>query len=607
MSREIEEIKAKLDIADIIGGYLRLTPAGVNFKANCPFHNEKTPSFMVNKSKQLWRCFGCNEGGDIFEFVMKIENLDFAEALKMLAQKAGVQLSRSEPGMDSQKNRLFSLCNLSARYWHQVLLKSSQAETARNYLQTRGLSSDAIDDFCIGYSMDSWDDLINFLRKKGFTDNEIFLAGLSVKKERGNGFYDRFRGRIMFPIYDLSGRIVGFGGRTMKADELAKYINTSQTAIYNKSLILYGLNFAKDQIKKQDACILVEGYMDVIPSHQAGVKNVVSISGTALTIEQIKILKRYSNNLLLSLDMDTAGQMAASRSIDLALENEMNVKVITLAFGKDPGECIKNNPQDWTEAIGKAQNVMDYFLTKIMSEYDMNTQDGRKLIVKFLLEKINKMANPLDKDFWLKKLAQKISVSENSLRELMSRLSPERKSSFGTYKKEKPALVVKNSNREVSLIKRILELSLAYPLLLSKAVSAIEIDYFEDELAGGVYKKLVLFYTKNSNLISGSTVDNSQFDLFDGLKQWFDEAESDKSQLDLVSGAFFSSQNVLAEENEKSASAEMAGIIRLLKDEYLKRRIEFLKIELQKAEREAPERVENIYHDLQDLISRRRD
>ncbi|MEK7167907.1 MAG: DNA primase, partial [Patescibacteria group bacterium] len=417
MSQEIEEIKAKVDLIDFIGSYIKLTPAGVNYKAPCPFHNEKTPSFMANKAKQIWKCFGCNEGGDIFTFLMKIEGLEFPEALKILAQRAGVTLSRSNPEVSSKKNRLHDLTDLTARYWHKILLESSQAEKVREYLKQRNVSDDAIEDFKIGYAVESWDNLIDFLTKKGFGIEEVFSAGLAVRKEKGSGFYDRFRNRLMFPILDLSGQADGFGGRILFTEEGAKYINTPQTEIYNKSLILYGLYQAKEAIRRQDSCILVEGYMDVIPLHQAGFKNAVAISGTALTLEQIRILKRYTDNLVIALDMDAAGRMAAERSIDLALSEEMNVKAIRLPHGKDPGECVAKSPEDFRRALTEAQPVMDYFFDETFNKYDSSLPENKKMIAKILLNKIVRLGNLIERDFWLKELAFKLNVSETVLRE----------------------------------------------------------------------------------------------------------------------------------------------------------------------------------------------
>ena len=267
-----DEIKSKLDIVDVIREYIQLKAAGLNFRANCPFHREKTPSFMVSPEKQIWHCFGCGKGGDVISFVMEIEGLSFIEALRMLAKKAGVVLKKSDPVLASKRNTLLDILELSAKYYHKVLTDSQAAETARQYLRDRALTDDTIEKWQIGYSPDTWDSLTNFLKSRGFGENEIFLSGLSVKKEKAPGFYDRFRGRIMFPINDINGNVVGFTARVRKEKEeeekMGKYINTPATMIYDKSKILFGLDKAKMSIKAEDAVILVEGQMDAITAEQ---------------------------------------------------------------------------------------------------------------------------------------------------------------------------------------------------------------------------------------------------------------------------------------------------------------------------------------------------
>ncbi|MFA4871820.1 MAG: DNA primase [Patescibacteria group bacterium] len=627
MSQEIDEIKSKIDLVELISEYVKLIPAGANSRALCPFHNEKTPSFMVNREKQIWRCFGCGEGGDIFSFLMKIEGLEFVDALKILAQRAGVPLKTVNYQADSKKGRLHDLCLLAAKYWQGILWRSAKAESVRDYLKIRGTSEETAEDFMLGYALDSWDDLINFLNKKGFSEEEIFLAGLSVKKNQGVGFYDRFRGRLMFPIIDVMGRVAGFGGRALKNEETtrldsrldpveseraakqAKYINTPQTIIYNKSVILYGLFQAKDAIKKADNCILVEGYMDVLPSHQAGVKNVAAISGTALTAEQIKILKRYSNNLSLALDMDSAGQQAASRSIDLALQAEMNVKVITLPFGKDPGECIKNNPADWPKAIGEAQPIMDYYYQRITAGRDFNNPADKKIIIDFLLNKINGLGSPIDRDYWLKETSQRLLISENVLRELFAKI---RSKNFSRPKNRftAPAIMPRAiADKDLILLKRILAIIFVHPRYLGEVIDNLPVEYLANKPAIALYKDLVLFYNKNNNLLEKLTVDNSkEFDLFDLLNAWFKEknSELEKESGQLVTEVFLLSQKDFSSLDAKEAKAEIDISLKLLKENYLAREIDLLTVELEKAEKESsPNRVKEIYERLSELIKRK--
>ena len=606
MNNEVEEIKSRLNIAEVIQDYVKLIPAGTSYKALCPFHNEKTPSFMVNPVKGNWRCFGCGEGGDIFDFLMKIENIDFPEAKKILANRAGVVLERHNPQVDSQKSRLYDACNLAARFWHRVLLESSLAEGVRKYLADRGVDENSIIDFQLGYSIDDWDTLVNFLKKKGFTDQEIFLAGLSIKKDKGFGFYDRFRGRLMFPIVDYHGNVVGFGGRALKSDEPAKYINTPQTLIYNKSQVLYGINRAKEQIRKKDACILVEGYMDVIPSHQAGIKNVISISGTALTAEQLAIIKRYSNNLYLALDMDAAGQQAADRSIDLALSHGVNIKVISLPQGKDPGECVKNNPEDWIEAIKKAQSVMNYFLSKSTTGKDMSNQDEKRQVVKFLLGKIIKIGDKIEQDYWIQKISQEFSVQEALIREVVSTsLAPAgetKKQNNGIVKPGKQAL-----SQDVLVFQRFLAVILAFPKILSKIVDNLLPEDLADPLFFSLYKNLILFYTKNIDLFDASSVDNSEFDMFQPFNQWLEHNQLVSEEgIIFLGDAFLLSQKDFSSIEYTEALSELDNLIKKIKDNSLNKKINFLKEQLAVAEKSnnKPE-AEDVYRQLSELVKQK--
>ena len=615
MSQETDEIKAKSDIIELIGGYIKLIPAGANHRALCPFHNEKTPSMMISQSKQIWKCFGCGEGGDIFDFVMKIENVEFPEALKILAGKAGVTLKHSSQTQEKKDTRLYDVCDLVSRYWHQVYLSSSQAESVRKYLADRGLSPEIIEDFRIGYSIDSWDDSSKFLTKKKFNDQLIFLAGMTVKKDKGFGFYDRFRGRIMFPIIDLSGRVVGFGGRTMKSDDTAKYINSPQTPIYNKSVVLYGLYQAKEAIKENDLCILVEGYMDVIPSHQAGVKNVVAISGTALTIGQIKILKRYTSNIALALDMDSAGRQAAERSIEIALGQEMNVRMIDLPSGKDPGECIANNPDQWRQAIGAGRPIMKYYFERVQEKHDINNPEDKKVIAKYLLEKILLLGSPVEQDYWLKELSNKLSVSETVLRELIAKIINKQDVK---YSRENTTITKVDSqvshykddyDKEKVLFSRLLAALYNYPENLGKLIDTLRLEYLHNSFIFALYKELILFYTKNTDLISKIDVDKSKesssdsdFDLLDLLKSWFDRKEL-VAEIDFLNQSYLLGQNDFGDLTSREIRSEIDDIVRTLKENYLTSTINNLKTELEQAEKSGDNKlVEKIYSQLNDLI-----
>lgn len=626
-SPEVQEIKDKLDIADLVGEYLRLTPAGTGiFKASCPFHNEKTPSMIVSPVRQNFHCFGCGAGGDIFEFLMKIENLEFPEALKVLAQKAGVTLSRQNREQLSHKNRLYDLCELTARYWYKILIDSPKAEAVREYVKNRGITAESIDKFRIGYAVDDWSNLLDFLKKRGYTESEIFSAGLSIKKDRGPGYYDRFRHRLMFPIIDHHGRTVGFGGRALKADELAKYINSPQTEIYNKSEVLYGLYWAKDEIRKAGECILVEGYMDVIPSHQAGVKNVVSISGTALTDQQLKNLKRYGSNLSLSLDMDEAGLRAALRSIELALQSEMNIKVITLPEGKDPGECATKSPEAWRQAIAQAESVMEYFFSRAVKGRDINSPEDKKEIARFLITKIIQLGNPVERDHWLRQLSSRLNVSEEAVRELAMKAEKLRQgaprssvgsagpSAEGSNLASNKSSVALAPQKEINtpdlvMFKRILAIIWAYPEFLPKLPEILQPEMISDLEYRAIYKELILFYTKNNELFTlgaGEREEQNIFDLF--ITQVKAPAANPPAQSVTAIVAILEQSYLLAQKDFfalplKEAKIELDNMLKLLKSGYLKSKISRLKFDLEQAERTGDKaQAETIYLELSELV-----
>lgn len=490
----IEEIKNRLDIVEVIQEYAQLKKAGANHKALCPFHNEKTPSFMVSQDKQIWHCFGCSAGGDIFGFLMQIEGIEFPEALRILAEKAGVELKRQDPALQNQKTRLKDICQLSANYYHQVLLESSQAKEARGYLESRGIDSETIDQFKIGYSLDSWDALNIFLKKKGFSEEEIFLAGLTVKKEKGVGYYDRFRNRLMFPINDVHGNPVGFGGRVLKKekDSEAKYINSPQTLIYNKSHILYGLDQAKTPIRKNREVIVVEGYTDCVTAHQADIKNVVASSGTALTEGQIRLIKRFTPNISMAFDQDAAGAEAAKRGIEVALSQEMNVKVIELPSGKDPDECIRKDKKDFLRSVKQAKSYLEYYFSSTFKKLDVAKVEDKKEAARVLLPVISKIANPIEQAHWLKELAKKIDVEEEILREriqkrvILKETSPDRPK-------------VKPIDRFIKIGEEVLSLILYYPEQIQFTVKELLPEHFVSLKQHSLYKDIIIYYTKNEN------------------------------------------------------------------------------------------------------------
>ena len=556
---EISEIKSKIDIVKLIGDYVELRRAGVTWKARCPFHNEKTPSFIVNEERQFYYCFGCHESGDIFTFVQKKENLEFPEALKLLAQKAGVELKSVDRAAASQKTRLFDLLNETTSHWQTQLAWPAQA-SVREYLQRRGLDEETIKTFRIGWAPESWDDILKHLMKLGYNETEIAAAGLTVKKEKGSGYYDRFRGRVTFPIQDLFGNVVGFSARTLKKDEPAKYINTPETNIYKKGKILYGLDKAKDAIRKSGYAIVVEGNMDVIASHRVGIKNAVAVSGTALTEDQIVLLKRYTNNLAFCFDMDEAGQNAANRSIDLAMEKEMNIKIIQLISGKDPDECIQNNAEDWKESIRRSQTIMEYYFAKYFSRFDITKIEQKKELAKILLAEIRKLRNPLERDHWLKQLAGRLAVDEGILREMMPvGDEPAR----GVFKPK--AAVPFTGEKADSADDILLSILLSQPTLIEYALLRLPLDYIADKTRP-IYNDLYSWYNANNQITSEDLIEKMLGQKYLGYD------DGDRRRLLLLKDTKF--DDYLAEEWHH----EVQRLVKRISEQFLTKR----KLEIQK-------------------------
>ena len=423
MNSEIEQIKSRLNIVDVVGEYIKLEKAGINYRALCPFHNEKTPSFFVSPSRQMWHCFGgCNEGGDIFKFVMKIEGIEFIDALKLLAKKAGVQLKTSSKKYEeikTQREKLLDICKKATIFFSTQLNKSKTGLEAKDYLMKRGLKEETIKEWKIGYAPSTWDSLCNYLIGLGYKRKDIIDAGLASEK-----FFDRFRSRIIFPICDFNGQPIGFTGRVFNSDDEAKYLNTPNTLLYDKSQALYGLDKAKVEIRKNDSCVLVEGNVDCIMSHQSGVKNCLAVSGTALTPAHLGIIKRFSNNLILSFDMDLAGNNATKKGIDMALKNGFNVKVISMNSEKDPADIILSSGEDeWKKIIKEAKPINQFYFDLSFKDRNVKSVEDQKKIVSELLPIFKKIDNTIEQTYWIQKLAEKLSIREDDIRQEMKKVN----------------------------------------------------------------------------------------------------------------------------------------------------------------------------------------
>ena len=423
MTTPSEEIKSRLDIVEVISGYIRLQKQGGSFRALCPFHNEKTPSFHVSSARQIWHCFGCGEGGDIFKFVMKMEGMEFIDALRLLAAKAGVELKKQDPALTSQKQMFQEICAVAAQFF-QNNLKSGEGAGVLEYLRKRGLKDETVANFKIGYAPESWDALCNFLALRDVKMDAVEKAGLAVVSEKSGKkkYFDRFRGRIMFPIADANGAIVGFTGRYLKEKpNEGKYVNTPQTLIFNKSAILYGIDKTKMEIKKADLAVIVEGQMDAIMAWQDGVLNVAAASGTAFTIEQLNLIKRYTKNICLLFDSDIAGDAAAQRSIALAQAGGFNVGVAMLSSAKDPADFVVEFPGQLAGKIAQAASVMDYYFQYAFSRFNPSLLEDKKKITEILLPKIKSISNNVELYHWLEKLSAKLQTNIGYLEDEMKK------------------------------------------------------------------------------------------------------------------------------------------------------------------------------------------
>jgi DNA primase len=495
---ELEEIKNRIDIVDYVGSYVTLKQTGKNLKACCPFHSEKTPSFVVSPDRQMWHCFGaCGEGGDIFSFAMKMEGLTFPEAVQTLADKAGVKLEKRSYEKSDTAVKAYSANELAADYYIH-LLNSDAGKVALKYLKDRGLTAATIKDFGLGFSPTGKDALQKELKKHNLSVTDLEKAGLVAQKQ--GEWRDFFWGRLMFPLRDMQGRTVGFSARTLDPDGIPKYINTTETEIYHKSNILYGIDLAKESIRKADNAILVEGQMDTIASRQAGVKNVVAPGGTALTENQLKLLGRMTKNLKLAFDVDFAGSEATRRAIEIAWEQGFNLKVIVIPTGKDPADAVAEDPKIWKEAVANAVYVVDYLFSAAFARYKKGDPIGRKKIAAELLPVIKRIPDDIERNTYIKKLAKGLSVDEKSIEAALTKVQSGKKK----VKEEAPSRPqmttrrtrVTITNRRAEMEGNIIGLLMEYPHYLDFAVGMLAADDFTDELEGKDFERMIKYWVK---------------------------------------------------------------------------------------------------------------
>ena len=422
----LEDILGRVDIVEIISGYIPLKKSGANFKSNCPFHHEKTASFMVSPERQIYHCFGCGESGNAFKFLMRHERMEFPEAVEMLAKKCGLNLpDQDSPELTraaSLSSQLYKVNELAVSFYENNLHRGS-GSLAINYLLDRGIKQETIKEFHLGLATSGWDNLINFLRSKNISLALMEQAGLVLPKDSG-GYYDRFRSRIIFPVFDLRSRMIGFGARVMD-NSLPKYINSPETPVYTKGKNLFGFNLSKDFIRDADSAVIVEGYLDFMIPYQEGLKNIVASQGTALTLEQIKLLKRYTHNVVMIYDGDTAGEIATLRSLDILIDEGIDVKVVPLPKGMDPDTLVRNEGIVALKAkVEKAASFFDYKLDILTSRYDIKDAHGKTKIASEMLLTINKFDNAILRGEYTKRLSEVMCIPEQYILEELGKLKP---------------------------------------------------------------------------------------------------------------------------------------------------------------------------------------
>ena len=449
-----QELKSRTDIVDVISSYVHLKRTGRNMQGLCPFHNEDTPSFSVSPEKNMFHCFGCKASGDVITFIMRIENIEYLEAIRLLAQRAGLEIPESsarDEGISKLKNRIYEANREAARFYNQQLY-TPQGAKALKYLYGRGLTDTSIRHFGLGYSPSSRFELLNHLKGKGFKEDELVKANLANTSKNGRGCYDSFSDRVMFPIIDLRGNVIAFGGRVMAADIQPKYLNTSDTPVFSKKNNIYALNFAKKKIRN-DRIILVEGYMDVIAMHNAGFEETVATLGTALTKEQAKIISRYCKEIVICYDSDNAGQQATERAIDIFRSVGLNIKILTVPNGKDPDEFMKTYGDEghsrFSYLLSKCGNDIEYRINKLRSKY--NTDDTEQK-VQFLTECAKLFAsieNTIERDAYIQRLSDECLIERNAVYEQVQKYVNNNKTEEKKqYKREMQAISAKNDKIE---------------------------------------------------------------------------------------------------------------------------------------------------------------
>lgn len=502
----IPEIKSRISIEELVAQYIPLKKAGRQFKALCPFHQERTPSFYVSPERQIAYCFGCRKGGDQFKFIEEIEGLDFRGALKFLADKAGVTLPKSMPEEKKRKterDRLIELHEKAAEFFETQLWETSDGKKVLKYLDKRGLTETTIKNAHLGFAPDKGDVLYTFLLEHGFTRSEILAAGLAIARDTEQGTcVDRFRMRLIFPLRNLAGNICAFGGRAIREGDEPKYLNSPETPIYHKSSVLYGLSEARPEIRHKNSAVIVEGYMDALAARQADFKNVVACGGTALTEDQLMTLKRFTKNILLAFDRDTAGKLATERSIERAFANEFSIRVVAWeSSAKDPDECIRNDRDEFDRALSSALPATNYLFATFAQSFDRTSPEGKRKIIEGLLPYFANMKSPIELDAWLKDCSESLGLSLSVLYDEVKRFQGKQK----THSPPKTPLMTESApslSKEPSVRHQeyLLGLLLTYPEVRVIANQLIKPEDFDDIELQNIYRSLSTEYNQSQSV-----------------------------------------------------------------------------------------------------------
>jgi DNA primase len=495
---KVSEIRDRASIREVVSDYVTLKKTGKNYRGLCPFHSEKTPSFMVNEEKQIFHCFGCGTGGDVFTFLMKIGQFSFPQTIEELARRYAVELPRRElsPGQKKEmakRDLLFQINQIASDYFHDLLIRKREGEPGRKYLAQRGLTQEVIEEHRLGFAPDRWDGLVQHLREKKASLEMAWELGLILPKKR-EGWYDLFRGRVIFPILDLQQRVVGFGGRLIR-EGLPKYINSQESSIYHKGDVLYGLPMAKRFASEKDCAIIVEGYFDLLTLHQYGVRQSVATLGTALTSQHIRHLKRYTHQLITVFDADQAGVQATLRSLPLFLEEEVTGKTIILPGGEDPDTFLrKGKLEAFEKKIAEARPLIDFYFDWLMKNYDVRGIDGKVKVAKEGTALIGKIPDGIRRNFYTKALAERLDLEESLLHEMVQTAPKGRP---GPEKGERPSSAVKAFPKSEEIMVRLM---IHRPELIPSISEQGILGDFENPLLRGIAEDLLAFYQRKGRL-----------------------------------------------------------------------------------------------------------